>query len=90
MKLGLTPGSTPDLNPQENLWKIIQQELGSMESCTSVQQLAGRLKSVWASVPWATLKCLMSGAPKRVSKCAELRGEHIDKLFKKAISVVFY
>ena len=81
-RVGLTPGSSPDLNTLENLWKLIQQELGSVEPCTSVQQLAERLKSVWASVPWATLKRLVSVMPKRVSKCAALRGEHIGMQFK--------
>ena len=45
-RMRLTPGSSPDLNPLENLSKIIQQALGSVEPCTSVQQLAERLKSV--------------------------------------------
>ena len=54
-----------------------------MEPCTSVQHLAERLKSVRANVPWDTLKRLVSGAPKRVSKCAVLCGEHIGMQFKK-------
>ena len=52
-------------------------------SCTCVQQLAERLKSVWANGPWATRKHLVSGTPKRVSNYAALRGEHIGMRWKK-------
>ena len=33
--------------------------------------------AVWANVPRATLKRLVSGTPKRVSTCAAWRGEHM-------------
>ena len=69
-RVGPTPESSPDLNPLENLKEIIQ-------PCTSVQQLAERLKSVWVNVLWATLKRLVSGTPKLVSECGALCGEHI-------------
>ena len=49
----------------------------SVEPCISVQQLAERLKSILANVPWVTLNRLVSGTPKRVSKCAALCEEHI-------------
>ena len=57
---------------------IIQQELDNDEPCTIVQQLTERLKSAWANVPRSTLERLASSMPNRVSKCATLRGEHID------------
>ena len=33
------PRNSPDLNPLENLWRILQQELDNEEPCTSVQQM---------------------------------------------------
>ena len=77
-------GSSPDLNVLENLWEILQQELDNEEPCTNVlQQLAERLKSVWANIPPVTLERLLSGIPKRMSKCAALCGEHIGMRYKK-------
>ena len=71
------PGYSPDLNPLENLWGILQQKLDSEEPSTSIEQLTERLKSAWANIPRATLEHLMSSMPNRVSKCQAVRGEHI-------------
>ena len=76
-EMELTLGSSPDLNQPQNLWGNSPAEALQRGSCTCLQQLAERLKSVWANVPWATRKHLVSGTPKRVSNCAALRGEHI-------------
>ena len=71
------PGNSPDLNPLENLWGILQQKLDSEEPSTSIEQLTERLKSAWANIPRATLEHLVSSMPNRVSKCQAARGEHI-------------
>ena len=76
-------GSSPDLNALENLWEILQQELDNEEPCTNVQQQTERLKSAGANVPSATPERLVSGIPKRMSKCATLCGEHIGMQYKK-------
>ena len=71
------PGNSPDLNPLENLWEILQQELDNSEPCTTVGQLTESLQSAWANIPRDMLERLVASMPSRVSKCRSLHGEHI-------------
>ena len=41
---GVWHGNSPDLNPIENLWVIVQQEVDKMTPATSVGELAEQLK----------------------------------------------
>ena len=61
-EMELTLGSSPDLNQPQNLWGNSPAEALQRGSCTCLQQPAERLKSVWANVPWATRKHLVSAA----------------------------
>ena len=63
------PGNSPDLNPIENLWSILQERLNELESPTNLNQLSKRLKIAWEGIPPSTLENLVAGMPKRIEKC---------------------
>ena len=44
------PGNSPDLNPIEELWAILQQEIDKREPATSLAQLERQLKSAWSRI----------------------------------------
>ena len=76
---GVWPGNSPDINPVENLWSIVQGELDTMEQPRSVKMLENNLKSAWSHISQETLGNLMDGMPERVRKCIKLKGGHIGK-----------
>ena len=71
------PGNSPDLNPVENLWGILKQELDSAPPSTSAAELTARLKATWANIPRSTLKRLVESVPLRVARCLALNGEYV-------------
>ena len=73
------PGNSPDLNPIENLWSILQERLNELESPTNLDQLSERLRIAWKGIPPSTLENLVAGMPKRIEKCLALNGEYIGK-----------
>ena len=72
------PGNSPDLNPIEELWGIMQQELDKKAPRTTLRALESELKQVWAGIRPEILRNLVSSMPARVARCVELRGEYID------------
>ena len=76
---GVWPGNSPDLNPIENLWAIVQQELDKMTPATSAGELAGRLKKAWGRIKPDVLENLVAGMPQRMRDCIAMRGGYIGK-----------
>ena len=83
---GTTLGSLPDLNPLENLWKVLQQGLWNVDRApASSSWRAGRAAEIGmgkCSVGYAEASG-RSGTPKRVSNFAALRVEHIGMSWEK-------
>ena len=71
------PGNSPDLNPVENLWGILKQELDAAQPSTSVAELTSRLKMAWANISRSTLERLVESVPQWVSRCLALKGEYV-------------
>ena len=76
---GVWPGNSPDLNPIENLWTIVQQEVDKMTPASSVGELAEQLKKAWGRIKPDVLEKLVSRMPQRIHDCIALKGGYIGK-----------
>ena len=74
------PLNSPDLNPIENLWAILQTKLDAMERATNLKVLEKQLVSAWKEISPETLEKIIAGMPGRISKCLKLHGDYIGNL----------
>lgn len=69
------PALSPDLNPMENLWAIMAQQLFSDgKQYETVESLKKAILSVWKKVKVKTLKTLVESMPKRIASVIENKG----------------
>ena len=73
------PGNSPDLNPIENLWAILQEKVNELPPATSVEQLTRQLKEAWAGISPTVLHNLTAGMPERMRECIANKGGYIGK-----------
>ena len=74
------PGNSPDLNPIENLWGYLLEELNEKKPATTISVLKIQLESAWSTLQPSFLQALVDGMPERVKTCIELDGNYISKL----------
>ncbi|WIA23252.1 hypothetical protein OEZ85_000023 [Tetradesmus obliquus] len=70
------PETSPDLNPIENVWGIMKQQV-YRQQYTKLEELKAAVLLAWAALPQSTLRNLMAGMHKRVEKVLRLRGGYI-------------
>ena len=74
--LGPWPGSSPDLNPIENMWTLIKKRV-SEKNPTSETSLVDIIKSVWATeVTQTYCEKLTSSMPSRIRAVLAAKGGH--------------
>ena len=73
------PANSPDLNPIENVWAILQTKLDSMERATNLKMLENQLIEAWKEFSPETLEKLIAEMPSRFKKCLKLNGDYIGK-----------
>ena len=73
------PPNSPDLNPIENLWSILQSKLDTMDCATNLNILEKQLLLAWKEISPETSENLIAGMPSRIKKCLELNGGYIGK-----------
>lgn len=69
------PAKSPDLNPIEQLWNIIDQKLLNIE-VSNLAQLEQAIKRLWKEITLDTCINLIESMPKRVELCIKARGGH--------------
>ena len=72
------PGNSPDLNPIENLWLIIESRL-LKKDCTTERKLTEAIIEVWYRDEEIAEKCkkLVESMPNRVTELLKNGGGHI-------------
>jgi hypothetical protein len=74
--LGPWPGSSPDLNPIENLWTIMKQKVTEQQP-TSAESLINAIKRVWTNEITAEYcATLVSSMPARIKAVLENKGRY--------------
>ena len=58
-KKGIWPANSPDLNPIENLWAILQSHLDLLDPPTNEESLKNSLKKAWSEINEDTLDNLI-------------------------------
>ncbi len=67
------PAQSPDLNPIENLWSILDQRLRGRK-CNNRTQLIEALKKGWEELDESILTRLVDSMPSRIQKVIEAKG----------------
>lgn len=67
------PPQSPDLNPIENLWEIVNKKI-DRENCTSLDVLFCRLEDAWKSIPKSVIDHLIASMPRRCQAVIDNNG----------------
>ncbi len=69
------PTMSPDLNPIEHLWSILEQKVEERK-VSNIHQLRGVVMEEWKRTPVTTCEALVNSMPKRVKAVLEKNGGH--------------
>ena len=67
------PPSSPDLNPIENFWDMIDERLKKMRPKT-IAELQAMIKTIWMGFDVNTCRNLIDSMPRRVKQCQIVKG----------------
>lgn len=70
------PPDSPDLNPMEQLWDVLDKQIRSMNASplTSLEELKNLLQASWSQIPQDTFRGLVESMPLRVKEVLQSRG----------------
>ncbi|KAJ3452690.1 transposable element tc1 transposase [Anaeramoeba flamelloides] len=74
------PPNSPDLNPIENLWGIMEKRI-SLEAPKTEKKLEATVRRVWKNIEWGVIENLVSSMEKRLRLVVEHNGESINGHF---------
>ena len=61
------PAQSPNLNPIENLWRIIKCNLAKGPVARSVVELERQVQEEWRGIPLETVQALVDSMPQRIA-----------------------
>lgn len=71
------PSRSPDLNPIENVWDILQRRVrDNHPPATNIQELFQFLQQEWDAMPQQTLAAVITSMRRRCNECMEANGGH--------------
>ena len=73
------PGNSPDLNPIENAWAIMQARIFEKNPPKTVEMLKKCIKQEWKNLKSETLENLVSGVSQRLKDVIKKKGVCIGK-----------
>lgn len=68
------PSQSPDLNPIEHLWEVLDRRIRMHSDIKNQQQLFGIIESEWSRIPAETLQKLVDSMPRRCQAVLDSRG----------------
>jgi transposase len=71
---GMWPGNSPDLNPLENIWTILQDSIFISPRPKTRDELIARVTETWDNIDSTLLHDLCHSFPRRISQCIERNG----------------
>ena len=70
------PPNSPDINPVENLWSIMDEVVYKDPTPKTMKDLKRRLKQAWKNIPLSTLHDLSHSMPQRLQNVIKNKGGH--------------
>ena len=70
------PPNSPDLNPIENCWGILNSQALSSRPLTAMTQLNARATKEWGKIDPSLLKNLVHSIPKQLEAVIRMKGGH--------------
>ena len=68
------PANSPDLNPTENAWGLMKNEVEKRKP-KNLQELEAIIREVWENLDLEYIKSLIESMPDRIQKCIDLEGD---------------
>ena len=67
------PAQSPDLNPIENLWEIVDRKI-RVRNYTNKRDLIDAIKTEWQKIPMETINSLIDSMPRRCEAVLKNKG----------------
>ena len=68
------PSQSPDLNPIEHLWDVLERRIRMHSDIKSLQQVFNIIESEWSQIPAETLQKLVDSMPRRCQAVLQAQG----------------
>ncbi|KAL6096962.1 uncharacterized protein ACO6RY_06163 [Pungitius sinensis] len=69
------PPQSPDLNPIEHLWDVVEREIRIMDvQPTNLRQLCDAIMSIWTKLPEECFQHLVESMPRRIEAVLKAKG----------------
>ena len=73
--LGKWPATSPDLNPIENIWRLLKQRISANGGgALKKEELKAALQKEWDALTVEEIRKVIGSMPERVKQCQERRG----------------